>query len=292
MKRLLEKRLSLHYRDIQSENKNRIVEYIDSKAGGNITLALLYLEDVFTRDEIATFSIDRVDDRLPRDVIAYFDTEMSFIERKPEPERLPPLHAIAAAADHSHGISLEDLEQCIHLAQKTCMSLDYPRSVEDVFTAANGWLTDLRTVDRKVDICCKPAFPLYVKEKYNVSLERASRRVNSTAEGRPSAISSHQFEETSSSEETPDLLGSTFDTLASERPLPTPLTSLKHGLGIRELEGTYDRALFLDKDEEVVQSPPRINSTETISPKEKSRKRKRHQHSRQWAYVTFASEVY
>ena len=261
---LLEKRLSMHYRDIQPEATNRIAEHIESKAGGNITLALLYLEDVFTRDEVATFNIDRIDDRLPRDVIAYFDTEMSFIERKPEPERLPPLHAIAAAAHHSNGISLEELEQCISLAQRTCLSLDYPRSVEDVFTAANGWLTDLRTVDRKVEICCQPAFPLYVKENYNESLERARRRVNSTAEGRPGAISLHQFQETSSSEETPDLLGSTFDTLASERPLPTPLTSLKHGLGIRELEGKYDRALFLDKDEELVQSPPRINSAEYV----------------------------
>ena len=264
LKGLLGKRLRLHYRDIHSETETRVVEYIESKAGGNITLALLYLEDVFTRDEITTFSIDRVDDRLPRDVIAYFDTEMSFIERKPEPERLPPLHAIAAAKNNSQGISLEDLEQCIRVAQRTCMNLDFPRSVEDVFIAANGWLTDLRTVDRKVDICCKPAFLLYVKDKYNDSLERASRRVDSTAEGRPGAILPHQFQETSSSDQTPDLLGSTFDTLASERPLPTPLTSLKHGLGIREPEGTYDRTLFLDKDEELVQSPPRMNSAEYV----------------------------
>ncbi|KAI4686108.1 uncharacterized protein J4E88_003945 [Alternaria novae-zelandiae] len=261
---LLEKRLSMHYRDIQPEATNRIAEHIESKAGGNITLALLYLEDVFTRDEVATFNIDRIDDRLPRDVIAYFDTEMSFIERKPEPERLPPLHAIAVAAHHSNGISLEELEQCISLAQRTCLSIDYPRSVEDVFTAANGWLTDLRTVDRKVDICCQPAFPLYVKEKYNDSLERARRRVDSAAEGRPGAVLSHQFQETSSSDQTPDLLGSTFDTLASERPLLTPLTSLEHSLGIREPEDTYDRTLFLDKDDELVQSPPRMNSAEYV----------------------------
>ncbi|KAI4656941.1 uncharacterized protein J4E78_006832 [Alternaria triticimaculans] len=248
IERLLEKRLSMHYRDTQPEATNRIAEYLEEKAGGNITIALLYLEDVFIRDEIATFNTDRVDDRLPRDVIAYFDTEMSFIERKPEPERLPPLHAIAAAAHHSNGISLEELDQ----------------SVEDVFTAANGWLTDLRTVDRKVEICCQPAFPLYVKEKYNDSLERARRRVDSTAEGSPGAILSHQFQETSSSDQTPDLLGSTFDTLTSERPLPTLLTSLKHGLGIREPEDTYDRTLFLDKDEKLVQSPPRMNSAEYV----------------------------
>ncbi|KAI4607033.1 hypothetical protein J4E83_009788 [Alternaria metachromatica] len=264
MERLLEERLSVHYRDIHSENTIRIVDYIESKAGGNITLALLYLEDIFIRDQIATFSKDRVDDRLPRDVIAYFDTEMSFIERKMEPERLPPLYAIGAAADHAHGISLEELEQCIRLAQITCSSLDYPRSVEDVFTAANGWLTDLRTGDRKVDICCKPAFSLYVKEKYNDSLERARHHVKSTAGERSGATPLHQFQETSSSDKTPDLLGSTFDTLASDRPPPTPLMSLEDGLRIRELEGTFGQASFLDKGEGLVQSPPRINSAEYV----------------------------
>jgi len=264
MERLLEKRLSMHYRDIHSEDTIRIIKYIGPKAGGNITLALLYLEDIFTRDQIATFSIDRVDDRLPRDVIAYFDTEMNFIERKMEPERLPPIYAIGAAADHSHGISLEALEQCIRLAQITCSSLDYPRSVEDVFTAANGWLTDPRTGDRKVDICCKPAFSIYVKEKYNDSLERARHHVKSTAGERSGATPLHQSQETSSSEKTPDLLGSTFDTLASDRPPPTPLMSLEDGLRIRELEGTFGQASFLDKGEGLVQSPPRINSAEYV----------------------------
>ncbi|KAI4660778.1 uncharacterized protein J4E79_005346 [Alternaria viburni] len=264
MERLLEERLSMHYRDIHSENTIRIIKYIGPKAGGNITLALLYLEDIFTRDQIAAFSIDRVDDRLPRDVIAYFDTEMNFIERKMEPERLPPIYAIGAAADHSHGISLEALEQCIRLAQITCSSLDYPRSVEDVFTAANGWLTDPRTGDRKVDICCKPAFSIYVKEKYNDSLERARHHVKSTARERSGATPLHQFQETSSSDKTPDLLGSTFDTLASDRPPPTPLMSLEDGLRIRELEGTFGQASFLDKGEGLVQSPPRINSAEYV----------------------------
>jgi hypothetical protein len=261
---LLEKRLSMHYLDIQLEDTNHVVAYINSKAGGNITLALLYLEDIFTRDDIVTFSVDRVDDRLPRDVIAYFDTEMNFIERKPKPERLPPLHAIAAAADHQYGISLEELEHCIRLAQSTCSSLDYPRSVEDVFVAANGWLTDLRTGDRKLDICCKPAFPLYVREKYNDSLERARRQVNLAAKEGSDAITSQQFEAFPSPSETPDLIGGTFDTIASGRSPPTPLMSLEDDLRIRELDGTFDRATFLGKDEKLVQSPPRLNSAEYI----------------------------
>ncbi|CAN9416431.1 unnamed protein product [Alternaria alternata] len=264
IERLLGKKLSMHYTNIQPEDANRIVAYIESKAAGNITLALLYLEDIFTQDDISTFSVDRVDDRLPRDIIAYFDTEMKFIERKPKPQRLPPLLAIAAALDHQDGIPFEELEHCIRLAQNTCSNLDYPRSVEDVFSAGNGWLINPLTDDQRVDICCKPTFPLYVREKYNNSLEWARRQVNSSAKGRRGAVTPQQFEETSSPVETPDLLGSTFDTLASERPPPTPLMSFEDGLRIRELDGTFDRAIFLSKDEKLVQSPPRLDSTEYV----------------------------
>ncbi|CAN9377162.1 unnamed protein product [Alternaria alternata] len=264
IERLLGKKLSMHYTNIQPEVANRIVAYIESKAAGNITLALLYLEDIFTQDEISTFSVDRVDDRLPRDIIAYFDAEVKFIERKPKPQRLPPLLAIAAALDQQDGIPFEELEHCIRLAQNTCSNLDYPRSIEDVFSAGNGWLINPLTDDQRVDICCKPTFPLYVREKYNNSLEWARRQVNSSAKGRRGAVTPQQFEEISSPVETPDLLGSTFDTLASERPPPTPLMSFEDGLRIRELDGTFDRAIFLSKDERLVQSPPRLDSTEYV----------------------------
>ncbi|CAN9336143.1 unnamed protein product [Alternaria alternata] len=264
IERLLGKKLSMHYTNIQPEDANRIVAYIESKAAGNITLALLYLEDIFTQDEVSTFSMDRVDDRLPRDVIAYFDTEMKFIERKPKPQRLPPLLAIAAAADHHDGIPFKELGRCIRLAQNTCSNLDYPRSVEDVFSAGNGWLIDPLTDDQRVDICCRPTFPLYVTQKYNDSLEWARRQIESTAKGRPGAVIPQPFEEISSPVETPDLIGGTFDTLASERPPPTPLMSFEDGLRIRELDGTFDRAIFLSKDEKLVQSPPRLDSTEYV----------------------------
>jgi hypothetical protein len=264
IERLLEKRLSINDPDIQPGSTNRIVAYIMSKAGRNLTLALLYLEDVFTRDEISTFTVDRVDDRLPRDVIAYFDTEMNFIEAKPEPERLLPLLAIAAAANDQKGIRLEKLEECISIAQSTCSNLEYPRSVEDVFTAANGWLTNMHTKDRRVDICCKPAFPLYVQENYNDSLAWSRRQVNPTTDGRYGAATSEQSREISSPVETPDLLESTFDTSASERPPPTPSMSLENGLGIRELEGGSDKAILLSKGEKLVQSPPRLNSAEYV----------------------------
>ena len=141
--------------------------------------------------------------------------------------------------------------------------LDYPRYVEDVLTAANGWLTEARFQNRRVVICCKPAFSLYVQEKYNDSLTRASRQVNPTAEGRYGAVTSERYQDISPIE-TADLLGSTFDSLASERPPLTPFMSLENGLSIRELDGRFDRALFPSKDEKLVQLPPQLNSTEDV----------------------------
>jgi hypothetical protein len=266
---LIEKRLRMHHRDVGLETIERIVAYVSSKAGGNITLALLYLEDVFTWNDVSNLSLDRVDDRLPRDVIAYFDTEMKFIERQPEPQRLPPLLAIAAAADYNYthnvsGIPLKKLEECIRLSQIVCSNLDYPRSVGDIFIAANGWLTGSHTQQREVDICCKPAFTLYAEEDYNESLAWAKRQIGSSAERESGAVALKQSQETSPPLETPGLLGSTFDTLASDAPLPTPLGSLNDGLGIRQLGDGPDGALFLNKGERMVQSPPRLNSFENL----------------------------
>jgi hypothetical protein len=87
VERLIEDRLSMHYCNLELDATKQIVAYIKSKVGGNITLALLYLEDVFARDNISDLRADTVDDRLPRDVIAYFHTEMDFIERRPDPQR-------------------------------------------------------------------------------------------------------------------------------------------------------------------------------------------------------------
>jgi hypothetical protein len=215
------------------------------------------------------FCVDRVDDRLPRDVVAYFDTEMSFIERRPEPQRFPTLLAIAAAAHRNYTnnlsrISLVELEDCICLAQITCLNLDYPRSVEDVYTAANGWLTNPKTRNREVDICCKPPFTLYAQEDYNSSLAWARRQINSSVGRESGAVISQQHENMIPSLGIPDFLGGTFDTLASDTLLPTPLGSIDNGLGISELKGKLDAPLFLSIGEELVLSPPRQNSTEDL----------------------------
>jgi hypothetical protein len=298
VERLVEKRLSIHYCNMQVGIIEQIVAYVSSKAEGNITLALLYLEDVFTWDDVSNLSLDRVDDRLPKDVIAYFDTEICFIERQPEPQRLPPLLAIVAAADYNYtynqsGIPLEKLEECICLAQSACSNLDYPRSVEDVFAAANGWLTNLHTKNREVDICCKPSFTLYAQEDYKEFLAWARHQMIFNAERDSGTVASKQLQESASSLELPDFLGSTLDTLASETLLLTPPRSIDDSLGIPssevDLMGRYSSAKARDWFNHHLEV---WLSLQTKSQKKRLRKRIRqhiHQHRK---CATFASATY
>jgi hypothetical protein len=159
---------------------------------------------------------------------------------------------------------LAGLEECIRFAQSVTSNLDYPRSVEDVFTAANGWLTDLRPSDQKVDICCKPAFALYARENYNTSLAWARRQIGSSARRESDVITSEQLQEISPSLETPDLFGSTSNTLASHQTLSTPPRTTGTGLGITDLTSRIDGPLFISKGEPLFQTPPQQNSIANV----------------------------
>jgi hypothetical protein len=252
-------RLGLYHSNLGHDVTGQVISYIKSKAGGNITLALLYLEDIFSRDNFASLDSTGVNDRLPRDVIAFFNAEMNSIEQRPRPQRLPPLLAIAAAAHNDMGISLEKLEECIRLAQQASHELDYPRGVEDVFDAANGWLTDPRTVNREVDICCKPAFTFYVQEDYNDSLAWAKRQIGYDT--------GHQ---TTGDLTSPPLLepsnpwGGTLDTLNDDASLATPPVGTNNALGLFGIGSMTDSPLISGKEARLIQSPPRMNSFEDM----------------------------
>ncbi len=234
-------RIKLYHSDIHLDIGTQIADYIKRKVEGNITLALLYLEHVFSMDDFASFNADRVDDRLPRDVVAFFDLEMKSIEDRPEPQRLPPLLAITAAAHNAYGIPLEKLEKCIRVAQNASLNLDYPRGVEDVFKAANGWLINPGTIDREVDISCKLAFELYVKEDYNESFTWAKRQLGYNTEHKAAAVTSKPLFETPQALE------------AARSPLLHTVKNPNH---------RATRPVFVDQEKGMVHSPPRMNSFE------------------------------
>lgn len=260
---LITKRIKRHYFEVGADTGEQIAEYIKHKVSGNITLALLYLEDVFMRSDFTLLTADSIQDRLPRGVVAFFDAEMKRIECRPEPQRLPPLLAIAAAAHSSHGISLTELENLIYLAHSTSLRSDYPRSLEDIFKTANGWLIDPRTVKREVDICCKPAFSLYIKEDYNKSLALAKLQLrNDTQHGTADVMSKD-------SSGTSQLTGRTLDTLDSGLTNQTPPQSIHSALGLLGQEGTVNSPMLVDEERRMALSPPRMNSTENLDHTEK-----------------------
>ncbi|KAF2866401.1 hypothetical protein BDV95DRAFT_505230, partial [Massariosphaeria phaeospora] len=140
LENLARERLKGYFGDVEDETLQMVVEYVHSKAAGNITLTLLYLEEIFAWGDLSTFDPVRIDDRLPRDVIAFFDAEMKIIDQLNDTERHTTMLAIAAAATTDDGVPLTELEECVRLAMPAPPDIDSPRSLEDVFQAANGWL--------------------------------------------------------------------------------------------------------------------------------------------------------
>lgn len=250
----VERNIKLYHPELEPQICEQIIGYVVPKAEGNITLALLYLEHVFVRDDYVTLDTSRVEDRLPREVVAFFDAEMKSIERRPEPQRLPTLLAISAAAHKDNGIPLVELERFMDRVQSTSTKLDSPRSAEDVFKTSHGWLFDRHTNHREVGLCCKPAFALYVKEDYNESFAWAKRRLGflegrepaMTSPEEPRTIDSSIFSKMKSGISSPAFLGSIDDMRKSSDP-------------------DMSTAPIFAEQKRFVMSPPRMDSVDAAS---------------------------
>jgi hypothetical protein len=160
--------------DTHERTKN-IVSYISSI--GNITIARLYLDNIH-KDQ--SFDIvEKVGDRLPRNIIALFDAEIDGIKRKPKHQGDIALMAIAAAADDHKGINLTALEDCMRDAVNRLSHLTAtpPRSLEDILRYANGFLIELYSETRSVGTY-NHLFRLYVCERYNETLFWAKSQLN------------------------------------------------------------------------------------------------------------------
>ncbi|CAI6333603.1 unnamed protein product [Periconia digitata] len=170
---VLIKKIQQHQIHMNSDICRRIIDHIKLRAGANITVALLYLEDILSQDNAASFNADRVSDRLPRTVVAFFNDEMKLIEDLPHSQRLPTLVTIAAATDKSYGIGMEQLGPLLETVQEAKVDLSYPRGIEDVLRSANGWLQIQNKKPRAISFACSPSFRLYVQEDYNDNLKSA-----------------------------------------------------------------------------------------------------------------------
>jgi hypothetical protein len=168
------------YSELRTQAAVRVASDISLRAGGNINLAKLRIDDLLTVD--TPTDSETLRDRLPRNIVAFFDAEIENLLQCNPVDRDLGLMAIAAVAEYGntrHGLKVTDLEQSMrreqtsspHLAR--CLS----RSLEDIITAANGLIVLQPYGDDLHVECFNPMFKLYVKEDYNESLHSAKSKL-------------------------------------------------------------------------------------------------------------------
>jgi hypothetical protein len=192
-----------------SERTKKIVWHIAYT--GNITIARLYLDNIHKYQSFDV--VEKVGDRLPRNLIALFDAEIDGIKRKPKHQGDIALMAIAAAADKDGRINLTMLEDCMRDAvnRSSHLVVTPPRSLEDILRYANGFIIDLHSEPRSVGTY-NQLFALYVRERYNETLFWARsqlniRRVSRSLTSQPKLTSKPLVESPPSMDDKFDLFG-------------------------------------------------------------------------------------
>jgi hypothetical protein len=158
------------------ERLQKIVNLITGT--GNITLAKLYLDNI--HKDRSFNAVERVGDRLPRNIIALFDAEMGRIQQRPKHQSDITLMAIAAAAGKDSGVALTSLEECMRDAMSRLPHLvdAPPRSLEDILRYANGFLEELYSMDVRSVGTYSTLFALYAREHYNETLFWAKNQLH------------------------------------------------------------------------------------------------------------------
>ncbi|KAH7408227.1 heterokaryon incompatibility protein-domain-containing protein [Phaeosphaeria sp. MPI-PUGE-AT-0046c] len=158
-----------------SERMQKAASFIANT--GNITIARLYLDHVHKDQSLDVAA--KVNDRLPRNVIALFDAEMACIQQQPKNQSDIALMAIAAAADRDGGVTLKALEEQMRdaIIRLPHLASNPPRSLEDILRYANGFITEIDSDVRRV-CTYNQFFSLYVREGYNETLFWAKSQLN------------------------------------------------------------------------------------------------------------------
>lgn len=160
-----------------SERLKKAAVYI-AETTGNITLAKLYLDHIYKSQSLHI--AEKVMDRLPRNIVVFFDAEMAWIQRQPKHQSDIAFMAIAAAAEKDGGITLQILEESMRdaLLRLPHLASNPPRSLEDIIRYANGFIAELTdSYDRSVSTY-NQLFSIYVREHYNETLYWAERQLN------------------------------------------------------------------------------------------------------------------
>ncbi|KAJ4299948.1 hypothetical protein N0V90_005196 [Kalmusia sp. IMI 367209] len=153
---------------------------ISERVGGNVNLAQLRIDDLLNMENLA--DAKTLNDRLPRSIVAFFDSEIDQLLQRNPIDRDLGLMAIAAVAQSqdSRGMKAYDLERVLRKEKNTSPHLkDHTtRSLEDILVATNGLLA-LQPYEDVTYVACfnNRMFVSYVREDYNESLYLAKSKL-------------------------------------------------------------------------------------------------------------------
>jgi hypothetical protein len=158
------------------DRRQTIAESISQKA--NITIAKLYFDNIHKQQSFEV--VEKVGDRLPRNLVALFDAEIECIKQQPRHQSDIALMAIVAAAEKNQGVPLALLDDWMRDAINRLphLATSPPRSLEDILRYANGFIAEYCFEDDRCISTYNELFAMYVRENYNETLFWARGQLN------------------------------------------------------------------------------------------------------------------
>jgi hypothetical protein len=227
-------------------------------AKGNITIAKLRSDDLFTKSRSITSSRDQIADRLPRNLVAFFNAGIEKIELMPEDRRNVTVAAIIFAAEAANHIGITELGIELQSAMRDRLRVpdETFKGFEDLMTSACGFLEmSLCSTENGIS-CFHPDFKLYVKEDYHRGISDLRARLRGP--GIPDSLQEAIISDPHSIVESPPPMSPGFDTIGGSMQTISPHLSREHsnpfGLGLSKASE------WTDSMDRMKLSPPRMNS--------------------------------
>ena len=165
----------------------KLLNFVMDSPGKNINIAKLRLDEVYAMDSFT--DVEEVGDRLPRGIIAFFDSEIDRIKGNHPVQCNRGLMAIAAVAACRNplGMPIQELERQIREEKLKDSHTDFPlaRSLDDILLASNGLLVVQPHNDIVRVALYHSTFTSYVRDDYNEFLYQAKTKLSMKDEVQP-----------------------------------------------------------------------------------------------------------
>jgi hypothetical protein len=251
----------LSTRALEAEN-HELIGLLAEQAQGNVTVARLRLESILGRSGSIASSRDRVSDRLPRELVAFFQAAIDKIQDGKEDLGYLTLASIVIAAENQ-GITVVELGEKLRTAFPSVFVSTRPKltTTADIITAAGGCLDMILDSESGEVSCFHEDFKLYVDDDYSTALHDIKVYLQSPLA--PGTVTVANILGSEHTVESPPPMSGSFDifgsSIASEVRNDSYYPTMPLG---RASTGT---SRWTDSTHRMQMSPPRMNSEHQVS---------------------------